>query len=609
MTTSLGPDPVGVDPPGTVGEAGVVDHPQAPHRLARLVAGCPDAVVEIDRRGVIVEWNARAEEWFGWTRQEVLGGFATDTVLLGPFARTPFALLLHDVGGSPAAPLVGVVGGGAPPDAAGGHGEAGRTADLVLDLVHRDGGRVAVDARLFVISSGRHGSVAGFLRPRAESRTGGDGAGGVDELTGLADRSAFGAHLAAVSAAHAALPGSVAVVLLDLDRFKAVNDTVGHGPGDTVLASVAHRLAAVADGVDLLARRGGDEFLALVKGPAGRAAQRADAFLERVRAALAEPFTVGGAEVLLNASVGVALNTFGVVDPDTLIAHAEAAMYEAKLRSGFEVVVFGEHLRIQVSELRATEQGLHRALERSELMLHYQPVVELAGTTAVGVEALIRWCHPHQGLVSPGRFIPVAEESGLIIPIGAWVLEQACLQLRDWNQEEHSGPRGTVEVNLSARQIDDPQIVATVESILERTGLPPENLTLEITESALMRDAASALRVLGALKELGVLLAIDDFGTGYSSLSYLQRFPLDILKVDRMFVGELGQGTGGDEIVAAVIQLAHALGLQVVAEGVETERQLDILRGMRCDYAQGFLFSRPVPAEELRTRFGQRIDA
>jgi len=209
--------------------------------------------------------------------------------------------------------------------------------------------------------------------------------------------------------------------------------------------------------------------------------------------------------------------------------------------------------------------------------------------------------------VAPGRFIPVAEESGLIIPIGAWVLEQACHQLRDWHHLGHGGPEGSVEVNLSARQIDDPQIVATIEEILSRTGLSPRHLTLEITESALMRDAAAALVVLRALKDIGVLLAIDDFGTGYSSLSYLQRFPLDVLKVDRMFVEELGQDGGGDEIVSAVITLAHALGLEVVAEGVETTQQLDILRALDCDFAQGFLFSRPVPAGELRSLFGVQL--
>jgi EAL domain-containing protein (putative c-di-GMP-specific phosphodiesterase class I) len=242
-------------------------------------------------------------------------------------------------------------------------------------------------------------------------------------------------------------------------------------------------------------------------------------------------------------------------------------------------------------------------------MLHYQPVVEIDGVTTVGVEALIRWQHPDQGLVSPYRFIPVAEESGLIIPIGAWVLEQACHQLRDWNLRGPEGPQGSVEVNLSARQIDDPRIVGTVEEILARTGLPPEYLTLEITESALMKDAASALEVLRALKELGVLLAIDDFGTGYSSLSYLQHFPLDMLKVDRSFVQELGVSRDGEEIVAAVVKLAHALGLKVVAEGVETTSQLEVLRSFDCDLAQGYLFSEPLPASEIVASFGLPLTA
>ena len=284
-------------------------------------------------------------------------------------------------------------------------------------------------------------------------------------------------------------------------------------------------------------------------------------------------------------------------------------MYQAKRRVGFGAETFGESLRIEVLDRMATEHSLRRALERNELVLHYQPIVELAGATSVGVEALIRWHHPEQGMVAPGRFIPVAEESGLIIPIGAWVLEDACGQLRDWHHRGPVGSQGSVSVNLSAHQIDDPEIVRTVEAILTRTGLAPEHLTLEITESALMKDAAAALVVLQALKEIGVLLAVDDFGTGYSSLSYLQRFPLNILKVDRMFVAELGLQTGGDEIVSAVIELAHALDLRVVAEGVETEQQFDVLRSLGCDFAQGFLFSRPVPANKLRAMFGLELPA
>ncbi len=266
-------------------------------------------------------------------------------------------------------------------------------------------------------------------------------------------------------------------------------------------------------------------------------------------------------------------------------------------------------MRLEVLDRMTTEQSLHRALERGELTVHYQPVVEIDGVTTVGVEALIRWQHPEQGLVAPYRFIPVAEESGLIIPIGAWVLEEACHQLGDWHHQGLDGRWGSLEVNLSARQIDDPFIVSTVEEILSRTGLPAEHLTLEITESALMKDASSAMGVLQSLKDLGVMLAIDDFGTGYSSLTYLQRFPLDIVKVDRSFVEELGVNTESEEIVFAVINLAHALGLRVVAEGVETAEQLEVLESFRCDLAQGYLFSRPLPATEIVGSFGLPISA
>ena len=584
MTTAP-PSPGTTTAPTTAGD----------RRLDRLIAGCPDAFVEIDRGGIVVEWNAGAEAAFGWSRDEVVGAFVADTVLAAPFARSPFGLLMADTTGAASGPVTGSVTGG--------------TLDLVLDLRHRGGRRVRSAARLVVVGSGRDRSVAAFLRPAPGTAPPDtvDAAVARDPLTGLVDRPTYLVRLAAAAADHAGTPGSVAVVLLDLDRFKAINNSMGHALGDGVLAAVARRLEEVAGEVDLVARFGGDEFLALVTDASGQAERKAAAFVDRVRAALSAPFPVQGAEVFLDASVGLSLNTFGVDDPADLLAHAEAAMYQAKRRGGFGVETFGESLRVEVLDRMATEHSLHRALERSELMLHYQPVVEVQGATTVGVEALIRWQHPDQGMVAPGRFIPVAEDSGLIIPIGAWVLEQACTQLRDWNHRGPAGPQGSVEVNLSARQIDDPGIVDTVAEILARTGLPPAHLTLEITESALMRDAASALVVLQALKELGVLLAIDDFGTGYSSLSYLQRFPLDILKVDRMFVEELGMRTGGDEIVSAVIQLAHALGLEVVAEGVETEQQFDVLRALECDFAQGFLFSRPVPAAELRTRFGLQL--
>jgi diguanylate cyclase (GGDEF)-like protein/PAS domain S-box-containing protein len=540
----------------------------------------------VDTFGTVIEWNPRAEELFGWPRDQVVGRPVIETLSPPELGLSPFS----EASG--------------PPGSDGDH--------RWLSLMHRTGHRVVADGVVFGIGHGSRRSVAGFLRSRTLGLHGERPAEpfvGRDTVTGLPDRVHFSHQLAEASTRAQGKPGTVAVVLLDVDRFKAVNNSMGHDAGDLVLASVAQRLLQAAGAGVTVAHFGGDEFLAMFLNPSGNAHADAAAFIERSRMALIAPFDAGGIEVFLDVSAGVALNAFGVDDSATLLSNAEAAMYRAKRRGGSSVETFGESMRIELLDRMSTERSLHRALERSELMLHYQPVVEIAGVTTVGVEALIRWDHPDQGLVSPYRFIPVAEESGLIIPIGAWVLEQACHQLRDWHHQGHTGPQGSVEVNLSARQIDDSRIVRTVEEILTRTGLPAEYLTLEITESALMEDAASAIEILRALKAIGVQLAIDDFGTGYSSLSYLQRFPLDVLKIDQSFVETLGVDAGGDEIVSAVIDLAHALGLQVVAEGVETTGQLQILRSLGCDLAQGFLFSRPLPAADIGSAFGLPMSA
>jgi diguanylate cyclase (GGDEF)-like protein/PAS domain S-box-containing protein len=555
-------------------------------RWAQVVSLCPDAFVEVDTCGTVIEWNPRAEEVFGWRRDQVVGRPVTETLSPPELGFSPFS-----------------EGSGLP----GSDGE-----HRWLSLMHRTGHRVVADGVVFGIGRGSRRSIAGFLRSRAlglHAEHPWEPSTSCDTVTGLPDRVHFSHQLAQASGEAQGKPGTLAVVLLDIDRFKAVNNSMGHDAGDRVLAWVAQRLLQAAGAGATVAHFGGDEFLVMFQNPSGGAHSDATAFIDRSRMALIAPFDIGGIEVFLDVSAGVAVNAFGVDDGATLLTNAEAAMYQAKRRGGSTAETFGESMRIELLDRMSTEHSLHRALERSELMLHYQPVVEIAGVTTVGVEALIRWHHPDQGLVAPYRFIPVAEESGLIIPIGAWVLEQACHQLRDWHHRDHTGPQGSVEVNLSARQIDDARIVRTVEEILTRTGLPAEYLTLEITESALMEDPTAALGILGALKEIGVQLAIDDFGTGYSSLSYLQRFPLDILKIDQSFVETLGSESGGDEIVSAVIDLAHALGLKVVAEGVESTSQLQILRSLGCDLAQGFLFSRPLPAEDIGSAFGLPMSA
>ncbi len=537
-----------------------------------------DAFVEFGLDAVLTGWNPQAERLFGWTTEEALGRPISDLVVPPRFTGRFWDALQRLQASS---------------------GPPGSSRPRELRLLHRDGHELHVASLAYVSGTGSERGVGVLLHDLAEERAAEVALAHAylhDPLTGLPNRTLFTYRLAYALARGRAMPGMVAVLVLDLDRFKAINDALGHEVGDEVLVAVAGRLVE-SDGVaEVIARLGGDEFLVLFDGSDDE--EKAVSFASRALHALASPIVAAGSEVFITASIGIACTTRAVHEPTVLLSNADAAMYQAKRRGGGTMAVFGEAMRVKVLDRMTTEHSLHRALERCELRLFYQPVVDISAERPIAVEALLRWDHPEQGLVGPNRFIPVAEESGLIIPIGAWVLQEACQQLKHW--QDRPGPAsGAVEVNLSARQIDHPEIVSTVESILSASGLSPAYLTLEITESALMSDAASALQVLRALKDLGVTLAIDDFGTGYSSLSYLQRFPLDILKVDKTFVDGLGVSLEGSEIVSAVIKLAHALGLQVIAEGVETERQLAELQRLSCDFAQGYLFSRPVPAADL----------
>jgi diguanylate cyclase (GGDEF)-like protein/PAS domain S-box-containing protein len=554
-------------------------------RLRCIIELASEPFLEVDARMVLTEWNAHAEELLGWRREEVVGRRVVDFLIpatLRDEYEGGFAAYLETLCRSP------------------------KPRAERLRFVHRDGHELVVSGLVYGVGSGEHARMGGFIRDHAELRAAQEALARAylhDSLTGLPNRTLFNFRLDYVLAEHRE-PGHVAVLVVDLDRFRGINDALGHEAGDEVLMAVAARLTAI-DGAEVIGRLGGDEFLVLFYGEA--AEERAVAFAEGVRRCLEVPIPAKGTEVFVSASVGIAATTPTVRTSSALLSNADAAMHEAKKLGGGTHEVFGEALSVQVHDRMEVEQSLHRALERGELTLFYQPVVEINGGRPVGVEALLRWQHPEHGLVGPDKFIPVAEESGLIIPIGTWVLEEACRQLKAWQSDRKAGPSGAVEVNLSARQIDHPEIVASVERILQATGIAPVNLTLEVTESALMRDAQSALEVLRALKELGVTLAIDDFGTGYSSLSYLRHFPLDILKIDKTFVDALDEEGQGHAIVAAVVNLAHALGLRVIAEGVETEHQLEMLQQLGCDFAQGYLFSRPVPAEELASRLAVAI--
>jgi diguanylate cyclase (GGDEF)-like protein len=411
-----------------------------------------------------------------------------------------------------------------------------------------------------------------------------------DSVTGLPNRALFLDRLEHASRVGRRRGTGITVLFIDLDRFKAVNDTLGHGAGDQLLASVAERIRHQLRSADTVGRLGGDEFAVLLEGiPVDLAVRRG----EDIIASLTEPFRISGQAVSISASIGVATAASAEPAPGELLGQADVAMYCAKKSGAGRVVVFAPHMHDEVAERLELQADLQRAVTHRLLSLHYQPLVDLADGRPVGAEALLRWNHPRRGPVPPDVFVPVAEETGMITELGAWVLREAAEQLARWRLDV---PGLGMSVNVSARQVMDPALAGEVAGVLAATGLPASALTLELTETVLAADPAAALRQLHTLKREGVRLSIDDFGTGYSSLSYLRRLPVDQIKIDRSFVAGLDGGTHGTEdlaIVRAVIDLSRSLGLEVVAEGIETDAQAAILRELGCHLGQGFGLCRP----------------
>lgn len=417
----------------------------------------------------------------------------------------------------------------------------------------------------------------------------------LDPVTGLNNRNAANHHLAAVMERARRRRGEFGVMMLDLDDFKVINDTLGHAAGDEVLATMASRLRERLRHGDLLFRLGGDEFIVVFEGPlgAGACARLGQAAM----AAFEAPVAAGGQEVYVRGSAGMAQFPQDATEVERLVQLADAAMYSAKAsgKNTFAIYeaamgqTFGHRLRI--------ENDLRRAMERGELVLHYQPILRLADGRVSGVEALIRWHHPEHGLLQPGDFIQVAETSGLIVELGAWVLREAARQVRAWRGTPLSGL--FVAVNVSARQIKRGVLPEQVAAACREHLIEPRQLELEITEYTLVEDVEANMATLEVLRKMGLGISVDDFGTGHSSLSYLKRLPIDKFKIDRSFVKELPGSASDTAIVQAVVQMAHALGLHVVAEGVETEEQRALLQRLGCDHAQGYLFSRPLPADRL----------
>ena len=397
----------------------------------------------------------------------------------------------------------------------------------------------------------------------------------------------------------------VAVLFLDLDRFKVINDSLGHGEGDELLVAVAERMGHSLRRHETLARFGGDEFVILCEDIFDD--EDAVAVAERVLKAFSLPFQLAHGETMAAASIGISVTSSPTQDPEDLIRDADAAMYRAKAAGGARVVLFDEVTRERALARLHNEQAIRKAIEREEFRVFFQPEVSIDGEQIIGLEALVRWEHPERGLLGPGEFISLCEETGLIIPLGTWVLRDACKRAVVWQRTRPSHQPLMLRVNVSARQLAQESLRETVAQVIEETGIYPGHLCLEVTESVLIEDPESSIRTLTALKQLGVKIAIDDFGTGYSSLEYLRRLPVDCVKVDRSFVRGVPDNEEDVAIVNAVIELGHALKLSVTAEGVETAEQLGNLQTAGCDTAQGFLFFRPEPPEVVEQLFAAAV--
>jgi diguanylate cyclase (GGDEF)-like protein len=422
-----------------------------------------------------------------------------------------------------------------------------------------------------------------------------------DPLTGLANRALFLDRLSQAKTRAARSGGAVGVLFADLDGFKTVNDSLGHGAGDQLLIIAAQRLVSVVGPTDTVARFGGDEFAILIEDAtepisAARLARRALEVLERV-------IEIQGREVFITASIGVAA---GLEEPEELLRRADLAMYEAKGQGKGRYELFQSHMHEAMAQRLELELDMRGAAERDEFLLHYQPIVELESGTVVGVEALMRWMHPSRGLIGPEEFIPIAEESGQIHALGRWVLREACERMVDW-EDEHGALQLTV--NLSSAQLRQASIVREVAEVLDSTGLDPSRLTLEITETVLMDVSTSNLERLAALKKAGVMLAVDDFGTGYSSLQYLRRFPIDWLKMAKFFVDGVEQSDSQSRLARAIVNLAHSLEIEVIAEGIESAQQSMVLSELGCLWGQGFYYSPPLPAAEIAAQLRSEIFA
>lgn len=543
-----------------------------------LLRNLPVMIHAVDRRGRIVEASDFWLETLGYSRQEVIGRPFQQILRAAGGAERPFSL--EDF---------------FRPEA---------IRDLPAQLRNRDGSELdillsAIPARTLTGRAAHSLIVATDLSARNQAEREIHQLAYYDTLTGLPNRALFNDRLRRAVAQAQREGTQVGVLFLDLDQFKAINDTLGHSVGDLVLQTVAQRLQSCVRDEDTVARLGGDEFvIALSHLPS----ERSPALLaDRILALLAEPVNLGEREFFSHASIGIAIFPGDGHDADTLLRSADTAMYAAKEGGRNTYRYFSEDMNARAMEKLRMATDLRRAMDKDEFFLTYQPQLDLETGKVTGVEALLRWQHPEEGLIPPGRFIPVAEETGVILPLGEWVLRTACNQAMAWRATGR--PPLRISVNVSGKQFRQPDFVETVERVLKETGFDPRWLELELTESVIMEDVQTAIMTLTDLKIRNINLAIDDFGTGYSSLIYLKHFPIDRIKIAQEFVRDIPSDPDDAAIVEAIIAMAHTLKLSVIAEGVEKQEQLQMLRWHRCSEMQGYYFARPMEVGDFNCAF------
>ncbi len=549
---------------------------QTSQTLEALISNSPLAIISFDHDGIVKTWNPAAEQIFGWKPCEVIG---CHIPLISEDEQDEFGDLL-------AIMLQGKA-----------------LTDVEFCCKKKNGDLIDISLSITLLLD-KQGDISGGMtvitdiskRKQAEEII--KHMAYHDTLTGLPNRNLFYDRLIQALKQAKRNHSMFAVLFLDLDRFKVINDSLGHTFGDLLLHSVGERLQKCIREIDTIARQGGDEFTALL---IDIDHEGVTLVANRILDSLSQPFILQDQEITITPSIGISLYPSDGEDVETLIKHADTAMYRAKEqgRNNFQLYIQG--MSTQLSNRLEMENSLRKALTRNEFILYYQPQFQIDTGEMVGMEALIRWNHPTQGFIPPSEFIPLAEETGLIIPIGEWVLQTACQQNKSWQQAGF--PPVRVSVNISAQQFKQPQLVEIVERILGETKLNPQYLELEITENISMSDVHLTTTTLDRLKKLGIKISIDDFGTGYSSLGYLKRFPIDTIKIDQSFVRDIHADADDAAIVRAIMAMAHSLELNVIAEGVETMEQLNFLEQQNCDEAQGYLFMKPLSVNDLEKKW------